>query len=501
MADIRHRLRDIGSGLSTGAYLIAVPITVTAVWSRPTSLSYSALHFGLGVVLVLWSYIAVRLAVAVIGEARGRVQTGGIAWLAGAIISVASFVVPTWASAATPSPPKADHSLLALSPISIPVALAAKRRRDELAQLRTVLNEGDIEADIDILRQRNDGFLYALIRLIGESTCGRVTISDHATANVMTTSRPTVVVPVSYHADHWTMAHAQVGTRLDLPPTVTPDDLRRTAIALHPRGRVIVSTSLIETLQALVLRDDEATVVVHAGIEDVDPAIAEKCVVASTSAAPSVVISLLGPTAEIHGLVSPLDSDVRRKCTEMLAYLATHPSTPVSGDRLRTRVLGSRRGDASIRTLNNVASALRRSLGQIDGTPRLLPVGPQGMYRAFDITSDIEQFLTAVEDGQVGDIAVRRATLTRALELIRGEPLSGEPRGYEWFLAEGHLHRVQRSVEKAVVELLEIADATGDTALSWFARDAMRRFDTFHPLATTDEGRLGEFRRDGLGRT
>jgi hypothetical protein len=123
------------------------------------------------------------------------------------------------------------------------------------------------------------------------------------------------------------------------------------------------------------------------------------------------------------------------------------------------------------------------------------------MYRAIDVVSDVEQFVTAVESTQGSDRAQRRATLMGALDLIRSEPLIGEPRGYEWFLAEGHLQRVQRGVERAVVELLEIAEVTNDAHLAWWARDAMGRFDAFHPLAAADDERLGELRSDRLGRT
>ena len=503
MADFRHRLKDIGSGISTAAYLIALPVAVSALWSRPTISSRATFHGGLIVLMLLWSYVAIRLGIAVVGEIRGRVQTGGIAWLAGAIISLASFLVPAWAGAATPPLERANHSLVALTPLSIPVALVAKRRRDELVQLGTMLDDEAVDREIDVLRQRNDGFLFELIRLIGASPSGRVAIRHDATASAMKTPHPIVVVPVSFHGDTWTIAHAQIGTRLDIPSTMTSDDIQRTAVALHPRGRVVVTATLVETLRELVLRDDGGTVVIHTGPEELDPAIAAKCVVATTAnTTPSVVISLLGPTAEIYGLSAPLDSDVRRKCTEMLAYLASHPSSPVSGDRLRTRVLGSRRGDASVRTLNNVASALRRSLGHTHGSPRLAPVGPQGMYHTIDVVSDIETLIEGIESTRGANPAVRRDALVNALTLIRGEPLVGEPRGYEWFIAEGHHQRAQRHIESAVVELLEIAETSGDPHLEWFARDAIGRFDALHPLAgsveNSDPELLGQLRGDGL---
>ena len=76
MADFRHRLKDIGSGISTAAYLIVLPVAVSALWSRPTISSRATFHGGLIVLMLLWSYVAIRLGIAVVGEIRGRVQTG-----------------------------------------------------------------------------------------------------------------------------------------------------------------------------------------------------------------------------------------------------------------------------------------------------------------------------------------------------------------------------------------------------------------------------------------
>jgi len=437
----------------------------------------------------LWAFVAITLAVTCIRVRRGHRQYGGFAWLAGAILSIGSFLIPSLASAATPHhhAPSSQHVGVGTA-VGLPLALVAKKRRDELLQLRAYISEESVDSAIEELRERNDGFLHALRRAIGTRASGWVRLDDEATASDEAFTEPMVAIPVRRDGSTWTIAFSRIGSHLNLPDDLTRGDLEVGLVALHPRGRVLIGDDLVSTLRHLVLRENASVVVVHASDEPLDPEIAAQCVVAPirTTARTSIIVRLLQPEATVEGLERPFDSDLRRKCIEMLSYLTLHPEHGVSGDRLRARVLGSRNHDASIRTLNNTASAIRRSLGESDGSPRLAPVGPSGLYRTRDVVSDVAVFYDLVERARQSDPDTQRSLLVEALALVRGEPLAAEPRGYEWFLAEGHYARVLRTLEYAVVTLLE--SETHDDDVKWQARDAMGRFDPFHVLSAAHEG-------------
>ena len=91
----------------------------------------------------------------------------------------------------------------------------------------------------------------------------------------------------------------------------------------------------------------------------------------------------------------------------MVAYLALHRHEPVTGERLRTRVLAHADVDASQRTLANTASAVRRSLGVDAEGPRLHPVTSSGLYATHGVSSDVEVVLHA---RGAGPSTPRRAT-------------------------------------------------------------------------------------------
>ena len=59
---------------------------------------------------------------------------------------------------------------------------------------------------------------------------------------------------------------------------------------------------------------------------------------------PTIVVRLLTTSPRIEGLAQPLEPRRERRAVELVAYLALHQPEPVTGDRLRSRVLGTRRG-------------------------------------------------------------------------------------------------------------------------------------------------------------
>jgi len=491
MATRRSRLNDIAAGLSVGAYLVAMPLVAPILWTRSFGTQQHLVHWCIGALIALWACVTYNLGVTCWRVRRGQRQTGGFAWLAGALLSLASFLLPSLASAATPEHPVATSQHLgAGAGLGLPLALVAKKRRDELLQLRSLVPAESIDSAIDELRERNDGFLLALRDAISDQRSGVVHLDEAAQASHASFDEPVVAIPVRREGTIWSISFARVGSRLLLPDDFTRADLDAGLVALHARGRVVIGDDLVTTLRHLVLREHDGVVVVHAGPETLDDDIAAQCVIAhcSTTTRDHVTVRLLQPEVTVEGLERPFDGDLRRKCIEMLSYLTMHRDYGVSGDRLRARVLGSRDLDASVRTLNNTASALRRSLGDSGGQPRLAPVGSNGLYRVRDVSCDVTQFFDLVERARHCNPDTQRELLLSAVALVRGEPMVAEPRGYEWFLAEGHYARVLRTLEFAVATLLELASDDPHGEVQWQARDAIGRFDPFHVLSAAHDG-------------
>jgi hypothetical protein len=211
---------------------------------------------------------------------------------------------------------------------------------------------------------------------------------------------------------------------------------------------------------------------------------------------------LLRSDPRITGLTEPFTSTLRRRCVEMVSYLALHQHEPVTGDRLRTRVLTHADVDASTRTLANTASAVRRSLGSDAAGPRLHQVTSLGLYVTHGLTSDVEVF---------GQLIARARQLPRddaallareALELVHGEPLASALRGFEWFLAEGHAARLARDAEWAALCVHHHSLTRGDFELAYWALEKGRLIDPYSDAlvaALARVPRLREFGSDGAG--
>jgi DNA-binding SARP family transcriptional activator len=135
----------------------------------------------------------------------------------------------------------------------------------------------------------------------------------------------------------------------------------------------------------------------------------------------------------------------------MVAYLALHRNEPITGERLRTRVLNYAKVDASSRTLANTASAVRRSLGADKIGNRLHPVTSLGLYVTHGVTSDIENFHALISKAREVPTNAAAALAREALQLVHGEPLASALRGFEWFLVEGSFAQLQRDGEWAAL--------------------------------------------------
>ena len=183
---------------------------------------------------------------------------------------------------------------------------------------------------------------------------------------------------------------------------------------------------------------------------------------------PAVVVRLLCPLPHIEGLEAELEPKRARRATEVVSYLALNRPGPITGDRLRTRVLGSAETDAAAKTLFNVASAARRSLGlDAHGIARLPGATRLGQYRLSDeVGTDLDLMARHLQKAeQASEEEVEMVHLRAALELIEGEPMATVLSGWEWFAAEGHRARLERAVETAALRLIELSINYGHFAL------------------------------------
>lgn len=181
--------------------------------------------------------------------------------------------------------------------------------------------------------------------------------------------------------------------------------------------------------------------------------------------APAIMIRLLTPAPRVEGLASAFAPNRARRCTELISYLALHRPDPVTGDRLRMRVLGTSHADAAAKTLFNVTSEARRSLGDdLEGNPHLPTAGRDGLYRiGSSVSIDVLELTALLEEStRAPDQAAERALLAQAIDLIEGEPMATVLAGYEWFVAEGHRSRLDASIERAAARHIELSLAIGD---------------------------------------
>jgi DNA-binding SARP family transcriptional activator len=175
-------------------------------------------------------------------------------------------------------------------------------------------------------------------------------------------------------------------------------------------------------------------------------------------------IRLLTAIPRLEGITGELAPKRARRVVELVAYLALHRPDPVTGDRLRTRVLGNADVDAAAKTLFNTATAARRALGTgHDGRPLLPPAGRSGHYRlSSEVVVDVERAEALVAEALDQTEAPERIDRLRAaLALVEGEPLSGALSGYSWWETEGHGGRIAAVLVEAACQLSELAVESG----------------------------------------
>jgi DNA-binding SARP family transcriptional activator len=259
----------------------------------------------------------------------------------------------------------------------------------------------------------------------------------------------------------------------------------RHGASLHPVGRVIrphlLSAATEEDVAELVAPISPAAIP-HEDLGSTVHGLAAVAADEATLAPGSVDVRLLTMTPRLDGLAEPLPPNRVRRAVELVAYLALHAPDVVTGDRLRTRVLGSTDADAASKTLFNVAHAARRALGtDADGNP-LFPSGTRaGIYQLSpDVTVDVQRaiaFVAAAKTHDDRDLAI--ALYRAALDLVEGEPLANALSGYAWWETEGHGGRIAAVLATAACSMAALATDAGLFELAQWGLERARLVEPY----------------------
>ncbi len=507
MATYSSPLRRFASGplhgVALALYFFLLPYVVLSKWSltrhETNGTFIQLLLVALGIV---WATFLVQLVRNVVQLRRGlRPALGGSAWLAGLVVTALPFLVTPAASSATlhvtpavhvPAPVthENDHNGLALrfkdptrDPLgaftgAVPMALIAKRRFDQLHQQEIETSDDDVDDVITLLRSYDPLVIANVRALIGDESSGVVLVPNDLGDIVplaIASNDPILVRTLRSDDEGTLVAFAREGGQFRVPANVSDQDVTSSCVALH-EGRIVFENNLEGLLRALATRTlRNATVVYLGDSSDLDEELSACCITLERNrserqlngdGAPSsfavtaprreeekapVRVELLRVDPKITGMVEPFTNSLRRRCVEMVAYLALHRGEPVTGERLRTRVLNYAHVDASTRTLANTASAVRRSLGADERGSRLHAVSSSGLYTTHGVTSDVEEFHDLVNRARAVAVHDAAPLARQALTLVQGEPLASALRGFEWFLVEGSFAQLQRDGEWAAL--------------------------------------------------
>ena len=532
-------------GTALATYFVLLPYVVLTKWHRTQRQNDATLVRALLVALALFWCAFLFQVVRDVWRLRrgGPAGSGGSAWLASGLVALLSFLIPTSAGAVTPTPSMSVANSLTMSasrhapakaPSRIPVpwssaeglmplALMAKRRSDLIRQHQFTDDLYDVDESIELLRALNPTLLSQLREMIGDRSDGVVDVpnSIETSATAMQCVDAYVACALAPSPFGTLVSFAREGGTLAILPTWSGRDVMDATVTLHS-GKLVFADNETDLLRALATRSVRRAVVVYLGDRS---ELDEELIACSITVAPyreqprklptsawstiaarprhgGIRVELLRAEPNIVGLVEPLTPTLRRRGVEMLAYLALHRHEPITGERLRTRVLTHADVDASLRTLANTASVVRRSAGSDDEGPRLHAVTSSGLYVTHGITSDVELFTTLIARARQLTNAEAAPLAQQALAMVKGEPLASALRGFEWFLAEGYGARLARDGEWAALALHHDAIANGRFEMAFWALQQGLLIDPYSDVlldASARVPRLREFGRDGSG--
>lgn len=529
-------------GVALAIYFVLLPYVIVTKWNRSAvggeGVLIRTLLFVLG---LFWIAFLFHVGQNVLRLRRGaKLRRNGSAWLAGLVVVLLSLLVtpphaapttsahstwvaPSESTRSTPTGPERPHrpSPAPLATLgALPMALVAKRRRDELRHDHVELLDREVEDAIAMLRAYDDDSIAALRGAIGEQRSGIVWVATGDAGGPIANTEPLAACVLDEDDQGAHVAFASEGTHLNVPFTWALEDIVQNVVALHDGGRLRFATGEHELLRALATRPSRSTMVLYLGASNDLEDDLRACTVtvgpieydepwpsAPTSGGArefeaGIVVELLRADPHVSGLVEPFAPTLRRRCVEMVAYLALHRREPVTGERLRTRVLVREDVDASTRTLANTASAVRRSLGADATGVRLHAVTPSGLYVTHGVRSDVEAFHALVTRARRLPTHEAAPLARRALALVKGEPLASTLRGFEWFLAEGHGSKLARDGEWAALVVHHDALGEGDYELAYWAIEQGRLIDPYNDAlidALARVPRLREFGSDRAG--
>jgi hypothetical protein len=548
--DTDHLKRLAGplQGSALAIYFVLLPYVVLTKWHATPREDEGGLVRVLLVALAVFWLVFVYQVVRDVWRLRrgGRAGSGGSAWLAGGLVALLSFVIPTSAGAVTTvssahrasvdsARPISSHHEAPTSPKRIPapwpsgvglmpLALMAKRRSDLIRQHQFTVTSDDVDETIELLRALNPALLNHLRQMIGERLDGVVDVPNALEGVVRSVGEGAYVACALGPSPSGTLvSFAREGGALAILPTWSSRDVVDAAVSLH-HGTLVFADNENELLRALAVRRVGTTLVVYLGDRaELDDELAScSTTLAPYSARPrplpgsswsavvtpprhgDVRVELLRAEPHVVGLCEALTPTLRRRGIEMLAYLAMHRHEPITGERLRTRVLTHADVDASLRTLANTASVVRRRAGSDDEGPRLHAVTSSGLYVTHGITSDVELFTTLISRARQLDNADAAPLTHQALAMVKGEPLASALRGFEWFLAEGFAARLSRDGEWAALALHHDALTNGRYEMAFWALQQGLLIDPYSDVlmeASARVPRLREFGQDEGGRT
>jgi len=469
------RLASRVQGLGIAVYILAIPVVVEQRWSESFHSTGGLIE---RVLLVLVALLWLGFVATVVDAWRdlrsGNASTSGAHWLAGVAIGAVAVLIPSVASASpAPVTPVTTHvHAPTTSASTLAFLLTVKRRRSTLSSLP----DNEIDSTVAEFDAVDTTPLRALHHFFDGASAGVASVPASFDAlPLVDDADPVVVCRLGQSSGQTLLGYARRGAVLPIANEWTASQLRDELVGL-PETPLVFADSEHQLLRALATRSDRSTVVFTGRPSDIDDELRALCVcvaVAHTGTDDQVQpepprVSVLRATPQILGLVEPFAPAVRRRCVEMVTYLALHED-PVSADRMRTRVLAHADIDASKGTLANTATAVRRSLGSDEGGTRLHTVTAQGLYELHGVSTDIGDFHDLVARGRRAPAAEAATHYREALRLVTGEPFSSVTRGYEWFTLEGHLASLQRDGEWAALTAATMATEAHDYDTAFWA--------------------------------